>query len=177
MATPFDPVTARVEGAATSTAPLSFDTFFQDQHPRLYASMCLVTGSRQDAEEIAQDAFVRLLERWDRVSAMEDPTGFLFRTAMNVFRSRYRRETLARRLRIPVPASDDAFAAVNDRDVLVRAMRDLTPRQRAAVVLTTILDYPSNEAGRLLGISDSTVRVLARRAKATMRSATEEDDT
>lgn len=171
MATSVRPVVvAGSEGIAMAEAPVSFDGFFQEQHPRLFAALCLTTGSRAEAEEIAQDAFVKVLERWDRVSRMDDPTGFLFRTAMNLFRKRYRRARLAERLPIPTRERDDAFAVVNDRDLLVRAMRDLTPHQRAAVVLTAIFDYSSEDAGRILGISDSTVRVLARKARHTMRS-------
>jgi RNA polymerase sigma-70 factor, ECF subfamily len=149
---------------------IDFDVFFREQQPRLFASMVLVTGSRQDADELSQEAFVRVLERWDRVGAMEDPVGFLFRTAMNLFRSRYRREQIARRLRVVPPHEDDAFSTIDDRDVLIRALRELTPRQRAAVVLTTVLGYPSDEAGRMLGISDSTVRVLAGRARAILKA-------
>jgi RNA polymerase sigma factor (sigma-70 family) len=149
--------------------PPSFEEFFHDHHARLFAALCLTTGSRDEAEEIMQDAFLNLWERWDRVSTMADPVGFLFSTAMNVFRKRYRRTRLALRHVLPLPERDDAFATVNDRDALVRAMRDLTPYQRAAVVLTSILDYSSEEAGRILGVKDSTVRVLAGKARAAIR--------
>jgi RNA polymerase sigma factor (sigma-70 family) len=149
--------------------PPSFEEFFHDHHARLFAALCLTTGSRDEAEEIMQDAFLNLWERWDRVSTMADPVGFLFSTAMNVFRKRYRRTRLALRHVLPLPERDDAFATVNDRDALVRAMRDLTPHQRAAVVLTSILDYSSEEAGRILGVKDSTVRVLAGKARAAIR--------
>jgi RNA polymerase sigma-70 factor (ECF subfamily) len=157
-------------GATTSHAPASFEDFFRDHHPRLFAALCLTTGSRHEAEEIAQEAFVRVLERWERVSSLENPGGYLFQTGMNLFRKRYRRARLWERLQLPTKGSDDAFATVDDRDVLVRALRGLTPRQRAAVVLTTILDYPSEEAARIMGISDSTVRVLAKRARAELRT-------
>ena len=158
------------EGATMATVPPSFEDFFRDHHARLFAALCLTTGSRQESEEIMQDAFLQLWERWDRVSAMQDSVGFLFRTAMNGFLKRHRRTRLAARHVLPLPERDDAFAVVNDRDVLVRAMRDLSPHQRAAVVLTSILDYSSEEAGRMLGIKDSTVRVLAQKARATMRA-------
>ena len=151
-------------------SPLEFDAFFQHVHPRLYAALCLTTGDRHEADEIAQEAFLRVLERWDRVSAMDDPTGFLFTTAMNVFRKRYRRAKLASRLPIARSSVEDAFATIDDRDVLVRAMRDLTPQQRAAIVLTAILDIPSQEAAEVLGIKDSTVRVLAGKARAQLRT-------
>lgn len=161
----------RPEGTAMAEAPLSFEVFFREQHPRLFAALCLTTGSRDEASEIAQDAFLKVFERWDRVATMEDPNGFLFRIGMNLFRKRYRRARLAERLPIPTKERDDAFAVVNDRDVLVRAMKDLTPHQRAAVVLTAIMDYSSEEAGRILGISDSTVRVLAGKARSSMRAS------
>jgi RNA polymerase sigma-70 factor (ECF subfamily) len=157
------------EGVALAEVPLNFEEFFQDHHSRLFAALCLTTGSRDESEEIMQDAFLKIWERWDRVSAMEDPVGFLYRTAMNTFLKRYRRMRLAVRHVLPVPDCDDAFATVDDRDVLVRAMRDLTPHQRAAVVLTSILDCSSEEAGRILGVTDSTVRVLARNARQAMR--------
>jgi RNA polymerase sigma-70 factor (ECF subfamily) len=147
----------------------SFEDFFAETHARLFAALCLVTGSREEAEEIMQDAFLAMWERWDRVRAMDEPTGYLFRTAMNLFRKRVRRAAVAARRTLGIAPAPDAFDRVDDQDALVRAMRDLTPQQRAAVVLTAILGYSSEEAGRLLGIADSTVRVLATRARATMR--------
>ena len=158
------------EGVAMQVGPLDFEDFFHEHHARLFAALCLVTGSRQEAEDIAQDAFLRIWERWERVAAMEEPTGFLFRTAMNLFRRRYRRSKLARRISLPMREPDDAFATVDGHDQLVRAMRGLTPKQRAAVVLTAILGFSSEEAGRILGIRNSTVRVLARDARGALRT-------
>ena len=115
MATPLHSVAATGEGIAMSEAPLSFDGFFQDQYPRLFATMCLTTGSRSDAEELTQDAFVRVLERWDRVGGLQEPAGFLYRTAMNLFKRRYRRARMLDRLPIPSDPGDDAFAAIDNR--------------------------------------------------------------
>src|SRR3954470_23189745 len=141
--------------AAAHEGRLSFDDFYRSRHQRLFTALCLVTGNRHEAEEIMQDAFLRVYERWDRVSSAEDLDGYLFRTAMNVFRNRYRRTLVAtRRVFAPEPTGD-VFAAVEARDEVVRLLRGLQPRQRAAVVLTSILDYSSEEAGRLLGIRAS----------------------
>ena len=60
--------------------PGGFERFFEDHHRRLFGAMCLITGNRQEADEITQEAFARIWERWDRVSGLEDPAGFLFRT-------------------------------------------------------------------------------------------------
>jgi len=153
-----------------SDASARFEDFFRERYGQLFAALCLTTGSRQEAEEISQEAFVRVLERWDHVAELENPGGYLFATAMNGFRKRYRRARLLERLPLLGRESDDAFELIDDRDVLVRALRDLTPRQRAAVVLTVMFDYPSEDAGRVMGISDSTVRVLAKRARAELRA-------
>jgi RNA polymerase sigma-70 factor, ECF subfamily len=155
--------------------PVSFEAFFEQEREALYRALWLVTRNRFEAEELTQEAFVRVLERWDRVSSLENPAGYLFQTGMNLFRKRYRRARLWERLQLPTKESDDAFALVDDRDVLVRALRELSPRQRAAVVLTTVFDYPSEEAGKIMGISDSTVRVLVKRARAELRANVEDD--
>jgi RNA polymerase sigma-70 factor, ECF subfamily len=160
----------RVDGdAGTAHAAIDFDGFFVEQRPRLFAALCLTTGDRHDAEELTQEAFVRVLERWSTVSGMDDPNGYLFVTAMNLFRKRHRRAKLAAWLPVGRPPTDTAFDTVDDRDVLVRALRALTPRQRAAVVLTSLLDVSTSEAAKALGISDSTVRSLTTQARAELR--------
>lgn len=158
-----------VDDASTAGVPIDFDLFFAEQRPRLFAALCLTTGDRQEAEELTQDAFVRVLERWTAVSGMEDPSGYLFVTAMNLFRKRYRRAKLVAWLPVGHPSADTAFDTIDDRDVLVRALRALTPRQRAAVVLTSLLDLPTSEAAKALGIGKSTVRALTTQARAQLR--------
>jgi len=115
--------------------PLRFEEFFDAEHERLFGALCFVTGDRHEAEEIMQDAFLRMWERWDNIQ-LEDPSAYLFRTAMNVFRSRYRRSVLGLRRTLNITPSEDAFENVDDRDLLVRSLRALTPDQRAAVLLT-----------------------------------------
>lgn len=160
------------EGARVAE-PLGFEAFFEENRARLFGALCLVTGNRHEAEEIAQDAFLKLWERWERVSTLEDPTGFLFRTAMNVFRNRTRRAGLALRKSLALAPSTDDLAAVEDRDEMVRAMRSLTPHQRAALVLTGYLGYTSDDAAKVLGIRASTVRALATKGRATARATVE----
>jgi RNA polymerase sigma-70 factor (ECF subfamily) len=156
-------------GAEVGDELRSFDEFFTSEHARLFGALCLVTGDRFEAEEIMQDAFLRLWEKWDRISGFDEPSAYLFRTAMNLFRNRYRRAALAVRRTVSLAPIEDAFATVEDRDVVVRALRDLTPDQRAAVVLTSYVGLASEEAGKVLGMKASTVRTLATRARAAIR--------
>ena len=163
----------RAEERDVAEARPNFEVFFKETHQRLFGGLCLVTGSRHEAEEIMQDAYMRLWERWDRVSVIDDPAGFLFRTAMNLFRSRYRRAVLAVRRQVWMAPTIDDLALVEERDEVVR-IRPLSPAERASVVLTTMFGYTSEEAGRLLGVKAATVRAHATRARASARATVEE---
>ncbi len=156
--------------AAVDVTLRSFEEFYESNFRRVFTGLCLVTGDRHEAEEVAQESFLRVFERWDRVGVLEDPTGYVFRVAMNVFRSRYRRAALAvRRALSLAPGETDDLGAVETHDEVIRLLRKLTPPQRAAVVLTAILDFTAEDAARLLGIRTSSVRSLTTRARAEMR--------
>ena len=158
------PIT-RVPEASTSGEIASFEEFFQQHQGDLHAALWLITRNRHEAEEIMQDAFLRLWERWDRVATVQDPVGYLYRTAMNEFRSRARRAAMALRRAVHTLPVDDAMAAVEAREEVALALSKLTPRERAAVVLTNVLGFTSEEASRALGVQPATVRVLAARGR------------
>jgi RNA polymerase sigma-70 factor (ECF subfamily) len=162
------------EPEASSAA--GFESFFLTEHVRLYRALYVITGSTHEAEELMQEAFVRIWERWDRVAGMEDPAAYLYRTAMNEFRSRYRRARAAAKRALKVGEPRDLFAEADDRDVVAQALRKLAPRQRAALVLTQLLDLSSEEAGRLLGVSAASVRALVYQGRVAMAENLEVDD-
>jgi RNA polymerase sigma factor (sigma-70 family) len=159
------------DGLSARGVPLNFDEFFLDHHEQLYRAMYFVTGDRQDAEELMQDAFLRLWERWDRVGEIEDPVGYLFRVALNGFRMRARRAKVAAIHLVSVSSSLDPFDDVELKEDLRRLLLRLTPRQRAALVLMDVYGYSSEQAGLMMGIRPTTVRVLASRGR-TALSAT-----
>jgi RNA polymerase sigma-70 factor (ECF subfamily) len=153
-----------------------FEEFFYCEQDRLLRVLWMVTGSLQEAEDIAQDAFLRVWERWPAVSAMESPTGYLHRAAMNIFRNRYRRAVVGLRKAIGTAPPADSFGPVQDRISLSSALARLTRKQRAALVLTDLLGYPADEAGRMLGVRGSTVRSLSSTGRAAMRDSKELSD-
>jgi len=167
---------APASGVARATRERDCEGFFRDEHARLLRALCLVTGNRQEAEEIMQDAFVAIWERWDRVGLMDDPTGYLYRTAMNRHRSGLRRAARAARWAVGVAERGDAFARADERDTVAQALAGLPSRQRAAIVLTELLGYGSEEAGAILGVKGVTVRALASQGRAAMRTSLERDD-
>lgn len=150
-------------------APPSFDELFLELHDRLYRALYFISGSSTEAEELMQDAFLKLWERWDRIDEIEDPAAYLFRTALNGFRARTRRARMAARRIAPVVHPRDPFDDVDLREDVRRMLRQLSPRQRAAIVLTDILGYGSEQAALIMQIRPTTVRVLASQGRAKLR--------
>ena len=151
-----------------------FESFYLAHRVRLFRALVVVTRDVHAAEEVAQDAFARIWERWDRVGRMQDPTGYLYRTALNGWFQVHRRAVRAARHAAARREVVDPLEAIEDRDDLARRLLELPPRQRAALVLTEYLDQDSAEAGRALGIRAGTVRRLASKARAALRRRDEE---
>src|SRR4029450_10778393 len=90
---------------AAEHAPPDFAAFFAEEHAGLFKAMFFVTGNRADAAELMQDAFLKLWERWDRIDRLDDPTGYLFRVALNGFPMRTRAAIRATRRLVPVAST------------------------------------------------------------------------
>ena len=154
----------------------TFETFYEAERDGLFGALVLITGNRHEAEEIAQDAFLALWERWERVVGLENPSGYLYRTAMNGFRRRRRRAALAVRKAFHLAPTEDLFGQADARQVVAQALAGVSRRQRAALVLTELLRFTSEEAAQALGIRPVTVRVLASQGRAAMKRSMERSD-
>lgn len=164
------PVDARrtAGGERATGLASSFEDFFEVEHENLYGALYLLTGNRSDAEDLMQLAFLKVWERWGEVQEMDNPTGYLYRTALNIFRSQRRRAVVAARRTVQqvfTGGRGDPLSGVDLRDEVDRALAALTPRQREAVVLVDLLDFPADEAARLLGMAPSTLRVQLARGR------------
>jgi RNA polymerase sigma factor (sigma-70 family) len=155
---------------------LAFEPFFEAERRHLFRALFLITGSVQEAEEIAQDAFLKVWEGWDRISVMANPAGYLYRVAMNLSRSRVRRLLRAAKVPFSPERSLDPYGAADARDAVVRAIGGLSPRQRQALVLTDLLDRSTEEAAELMSVTSSTIRSLISEAHNTMRTLMGADD-
>ena len=172
-----DQKAAAVSGAENSVRiALAFEEFFEAERARLFRALLLVTHDAAESEDLMQEAFVRVWERWDRVSQVADPVAYLFRTAMNLHRSALRRALTAAKRSLRSSPVRDPFDHVAAHDEAVRALAVLTPRQRAAVVVTELLGFSSEEAGSILGVRPGTVRTLTSQARTTLLAWKEPDD-
>jgi RNA polymerase sigma factor (sigma-70 family) len=167
---PLKIVHASEAAASRVPIPLPFDEFFAAESETLYRRMRLVTRDHHEAEEVVQDAFLSVYERWDRIAGIPDPVGYLYRTAFNAWKKRSRRMARAvQNVFAPSPERDE-FEAADARTIVGEALGHLTPRQRAAIVLTDLVGLSSEDAAEVLGVRPVTARVLASQARASLRA-------
>ncbi len=130
----------------------------------------LLTGNHQAAEDLVQDTYVVLVRRWQK-SGMVDPEAYVRRILYSRFVDGWRRRRLVELPSAAPPDStggDEAGAAA-DRLTLEAALRRLTPRQRAVVVLRFYEDLTEVQAADALGVTTSTVKSQTRVALQRLR--------
>ncbi|MGZ5295168.1 MAG: RNA polymerase sigma factor [Actinomycetota bacterium] len=152
-------------------APPDFTVFFAEEHRGLFKALYFVTGNRADAQELMQEAFLTMWERWDQIDRIDDLTAYLFRVALNGSRMRARAARRAARRLVATDESYDPFDEVDLREDVRRMLRSLTPRQRVALVLLDQYGYGSEDAAEIMRIRPSTVRALATQGRAVLRNA------
>jgi RNA polymerase sigma factor (sigma-70 family) len=158
-----------VAAVVPSEADVDFEGFFGEEYPRLFSALHLLTGDAFEADDLAQESMLRAYERWDRIKGMDSPLGYVYRTALNLNRSRLRKVAVrARRVFAEVPGEDPS-AAAEARSEVHRALGALSRPQREALILVEWLGFGSEEAAGLLGIDPASVRGRIHRAKKVLR--------
>ncbi|MBA2280892.1 MAG: sigma-70 family RNA polymerase sigma factor [Acidimicrobiia bacterium] len=147
--------------------------FCRRERPRLVGSLALYLGDAGVAEELAQEALVRVWERWDRVALMERPDAWLHRTALNLARSWFQRRAAERRAhqRAGAPAESSLLPDTPAAVAVRAAVAGLAPRQRAAVVARFYAGLDVAGAAVALGCSEGTVKALTHQAITRLRAA------
>jgi RNA polymerase sigma-70 factor (sigma-E family) len=130
-----------------------------------------LTGDRELAEDLVQEAFVRVAGRFRHLRVPDSFPAYMRRTIVNLYTSQLRRKRLERaylaRRGVDPPASHAVDVA--QRDELWRALRRLPERQCAAVVLRYYEDLSEREAADVLKVSTGALNALVARATATLR--------
>lgn len=144
-----------------------FDALYQRHFARLVTALRWAGAAPRDAEDLAQEAFVRTLLRWDRV---HDPAAYAFRTGFRLLVRTRRRTALTGRNRPAFRRADEPPCedAVQHRSAVDDALARLTPRQRECAVLHHYLGRPTDEVASILGIRAATVRVHLHEARRTL---------
>jgi RNA polymerase sigma-70 factor, ECF subfamily len=151
--------------------PADFEQLFQEHHGLVYRAAYRITGNAQDAEDVLQTLFLRLLHRGRPLDLNANPKGYLHRGAVNVALDivRARRRTLS---------SDDspaesAASPATDRiqEMVAQALSELSPKLAELFVLKHVEGYENREIADLIGTSRGAVAVMLFRARVRLRKS------
>jgi RNA polymerase sigma-70 factor (sigma-E family) len=152
--------------------PDGFREYVVARSPALTRAAWLLTGDRTAAEDLVQNALVRMWSRWTRIERDGSVDAYarrvLVTTYINGWRRRWRGEVPTEVLP-DGPAAADAHAATDLRLSVRRALAELPPKQRAVVVLRYFEDLTEAQTADALGCSIGTVKSQTARALARLR--------
>lgn len=143
---------------------IHFESWYQREYPRIVNTLTLTTGDSQAAADAASEAFVRALAKWDRVSVMERPGGWLYKVALNDARKRLRKARRDRNTAAEVPWAPTLTSPIEPDHELWTAVAALPQRTREAVVLRYVADLTEPAIAEALGVRRGTVATMLRRA-------------
>jgi RNA polymerase sigma-70 factor (sigma-E family) len=169
-----------VEGAARlpvsrAASENSFEEFVVASSARLFTMARLLTGGdRAEAEDLLQGAYERAYRHWPRICRRSEPERYVRQILVNASVDRLRR--LRRRPEVPLVSDLEAGAgnsagSIEDRDLLLRGLAGLPPRQRAVLVLRYFEDLTEAQIAAVLGCTVGTVKSQAARGLARLRAA------
>lgn len=142
-----------------------FDEFYRREYREVLGLAFVLCRNRSVAEEVTQDAFVAAFRRWEEVSQMESPEGWVRRVVANTAVSRFRRLGAETRALTRVGRRDSSPDVGLDTIVVCDAVRRLSTRQAEVIVLVYFAGLSHDASARVLGCSVETVRTHLDRAK------------
>ena len=138
----------------------------------------LMLGDLHSAEEVVQDAFIRMFAAWDRVRDPSQRARYLQSAVMNGARNRAARRRVAARFvpfrETPPSLIEDGIVAEERHRALVDALRRLPRRQRECLALRFYLDLSEREIARTLGIAEGSVKTHTHRGLRALGALLEE---
>jgi RNA polymerase sigma-70 factor (ECF subfamily) len=167
------PASAEIDARrAAALAPMAFDEFYRVEYPRVVAVAQSLTGSRQLAEELAQEGFIAAHSRWNKIGAYDRPGDWVRRVVTNRAISVFRRKNAEKRALARVGPDATVTPPVPDEDAwLWQQVRELPPRQAQAIALVYVEDLPLERVAVILGCAETTVKThLARGRQALARA-------
>ena len=152
----------------------SFDAFYRAEADGLCRALTLALGNADLAREATDEGLVRAYQHWRKISAYDNPAGWVYRVALNWARSRLRktkREVITDDIR-------DVAASWSTEPGLLQAIQHLPLEFRSVVVLRYLLQWSTAEVAEALEVPTGTVKSRLARALEQLRVnlADEEDD-
>lgn len=149
---------------------MEFADYVAGQRPALMRFATVLTCRTWLADDLVSDVLGRAFERWDRISALDEPHAYVRRMVVNEYLSwRKRLARTAPRAEVEVAELSDGADERAERDAMIRLLAALPRKQRAAVVLRYYAGLPDREIAAHLGCRETTVRSQIHRALAALR--------
>lgn len=158
----------------TVSAPVSFDSFYAREFPRMVDLAYALSGSRLAAEDLAQDAMVAAHRDWERIGALDRPGAWARRVVINKAASLYQRrkaEVKAVARLAPVRGLATGPPLAPDFEHVWQEVRSLPRRQAQAVALFYLDDLAVAEIAEVMGCAVGTVKAHLHQARASLAKA------
>ena len=152
---------------------------FEAEGPQLVRLARIFTDDRNAAEDLVQEAFIRLHKAAHRIQTEDKAAPYLRSIVINLARDHNRRGLMSLRHQEALvvgsspEAPDDALVLDEERATIIRNLRLLSPRQRDCLVLRFYLEMKEREIAETLGISPNSVKTHCRRGMTALRSILE----
>jgi RNA polymerase sigma-70 factor, ECF subfamily len=146
-----------------------FDDFYRASFQRITGQVYAMIGSRDEAQECVQEAFVRAWAHRRSLERSEHPEAWVRTTAYRLAVSRWRRTVRGRRPADRAVGPTYESAPPSEAHVaLVAALRKLPEAQRQALVLHHIADLPVHDVAREVGVPEGTIKARLSRGRAAL---------
>jgi len=175
---------------ASATDPLSdplsgeresFEAFFQARHRAIFAYLWRMTGEEEAANDLCQETFLRAWRQFERIRLYDRPEAWLLRVATNLALNHLRRRKGPVGGALPLdesidPATSDPSWRFAVRDAVRGVLAELTPRQRAALILREAYGLTGDQLAQALGVSTPAAKMLLFRAREAFRARYERQE-
>lgn len=154
-------------------AAAEFEAFAVARMPALYRSAWLLCGNRHQAEDLVQETLVKVFERMSRrIGRVDNPAAYAQTTLVRTYLNTRRRRSSGEQpyADLPETVASDEVTRTELRMLLEELLADLSPRDRAVVVLRYLEDLPVEQVADRLDLSPGAVRNRSMRALARMRT-------
>jgi RNA polymerase sigma-70 factor (ECF subfamily) len=151
-----------------------FEALFQEHYVLIYRTAYGITGRVEDAEDVVQTIFLRLLRREQPPDFLKNPRGYLYRAAVNLslttVQTRRKRELseASEALAVSLPARVSSRAEETHRQ-LYDAIAQLSPKAASILILRYLHGYSDAEIATLLGTSRGVIAVTLYRSRARLK--------
>ena len=149
-----------------------FEALFSEHRGVVYRAAYSVTGNKHEAQDILQDVFVTLIDKGRTLEFTSNPAGYLYRMAINKAYERHNQRERRKEDDDGLGPLQDAPAAHNQdedekdmRELLLKAIAQLTPEQAELVVLSTEYGYTDAEIAAMQGKTRVAVAVALNRIR------------